>query len=364
MTLTTTEPTEKRDGTDLWRFRVSGQYGFERLPGTHLTGESIGADAEIINGFFVVFGGNNNTVLNDWHEIAATNPGAHWGSRTFGNPAPSRSGHTMDLVGGKLYLFGGWDTTAYYNDLHTIDTSYFLGPAAPQWTVVAARGGPSPRNGHSAVEYAGSIYFFGGFFHDVSRGPEVHCSSDADGCVWHNDLWRFNPVSQQWSHVVANNQPPARRSDHSAVVIGNSMYVFGGQVYQCCTSPPRANVQNDLWRYDFLENTWEELTPSGPPGARRDHVAAVVGDHMYIYAGRDDHAQALVDFWVYTPGIASTSTGSKPEPIELEGLKAAVVFNIFFTLALLFYHMYQYRHLLRCGNSAGAGTSEPLNSSQ
>ena len=57
-----------------------------------------------------------------------------------------------------------------------------------------------------------------------------------------NDLWMFDTDSKTWSEVEANGDVPSPRSFHSSVVIGESIYVFGG-----C---PAEGRQSDLHRFD------------------------------------------------------------------------------------------------------------------
>jgi hypothetical protein len=58
----------------------------------------------------------------------------------------------------------------------------------------------------------------------VASTPNVFCSSAADGCLWYNDLWRYDTEGGTWSQVIPLNEPPRRRSEHTAVVIGMDLY--------------------------------------------------------------------------------------------------------------------------------------------
>ncbi|MBJ6977325.1 hypothetical protein JG630_18010, partial [Vibrio cholerae] len=41
---------------------------------------------------------------------------------TTGSVPGVRAGHTMNMIGSKLYVFGGGDGNHYLNDLHILDT--------------------------------------------------------------------------------------------------------------------------------------------------------------------------------------------------------------------------------------------------
>jgi N-acetylneuraminic acid mutarotase len=91
-----------------------------------------------------------------------------------------------------------------------------------------------------------------------------------------------------WSELAS--APPGRLG-HSAVVHEDSMYLFGGE--------RSAYVYEDVWRYDFAQDTWEYQAPTAlvPGLARHDHSAVVYNGTMYVYGGRSPAAQG--DFWAY-----------------------------------------------------------------
>jgi N-acetylneuraminic acid mutarotase len=75
---------------------------------------------------------------------------------------------------------------------------------------------------------------------------------------------------------------PSERYGHSAVVIENKMYVFGG-----CDSLGRFN--NDLFVYNFDKKRWKQLTPSGTlPKARHFHTAVVHDGCIWVFGGKSN----------------------------------------------------------------------------
>jgi len=220
--------------TSLYRYTPgtgSGSGSWASIPNTALPGGAVAADVENVNGFFSVFGGLSSSMTADYFTIAADSATPQWTKLEFASqPFPSpRAGHTLTLNGGLLYLIGGWtnDPPApqYFNEMWVLDATVLAG-ANPRWSNPVFNAGPAPRNSHSVVSFGGELYLFGGFYHDVNAGLSVQCNLASHGCQWFNDLWKYSPTSKLWSLVNPQGALPNRRSEHSAVVVGLSMYVF------------------------------------------------------------------------------------------------------------------------------------------
>jgi len=86
--------------------------------------------------------------------------------------------------------------------------------------------------------------------------------------------------------------------------------VFGGRHlyngFETHTTDSRAyKYEAELWFYDTAANTWELKRPQGPsPPARDHHVAARIGNDLYVFAGRGKelrtHAALFGDLWSYS----------------------------------------------------------------
>ena len=72
----------------------------------------------------------------------------------------------------------------------------------------------------------------------------------------------------------------AGRFSHTANLYLDAMMVFGGELQD-------GNLTNDLWLYNLTLNKWTELgmnnTVKPPP--RAEHSATVVNDVLYIFGG-------------------------------------------------------------------------------
>ncbi len=88
---------------------------------------------------------------------------------------------------------------------------------------------PSARRGHTISVIDGFFYLFGGFSpgYPCKRAHKAEC---IDGKGVSNELWRFDPKTNIWLEIkpVAGLSPPAREK-HSAIVLSGRLLVFGGK---------------------------------------------------------------------------------------------------------------------------------------
>ncbi|KAM4615589.1 host cell factor 2 [Polymixia lowei] len=249
-------------------------------------------------------------------------------------PCP-RIGHSFTLVGNKCYLFGGLANDSedpngniprYMNDLYELELQSVSGVRG--WSIPETKGGgPSVRESHTSVAYTGQgspkLYIFGGM-----QGRRL------------DDLWQLDLDSMVWSTPATRGSPPLPRSLHSANVIANKMYVFGGWVPAPETDKPDAPgaewiCTNSLSILDFDTMTWQSLGPDqqdqvqnqGPQGddpysngpkARAGHCTTTVGSRFYVWSGRDGYCKSwsfqvcCKDLW-----YLETDRPSTPEAVLL-----------------------------------------------
>jgi len=98
-----------------------------------------------------------------------------------------------------------------------------------------------------------------------------------------NDVWRFDFATEAWVYMPPkSNTAPPPRFDHSAAVMGDTMWVYGGRT-------GAGEVLSDVWSLDLTTSVWTRLAESTPMGARFGHAAVFSGssssDAMYVYGG-------------------------------------------------------------------------------
>ncbi|KAF9875910.1 kelch domain-containing protein [Colletotrichum karsti] len=184
-------------------------------------------------------------------------------------PVPLRA-MTCTAVGKKLVIFGGGDGPAYYNDIYVLDTTNF------RWhrpKVIGDRV-PSKRRAHTACLYKNGIYIFGG-------GDGVRALND----VWRLDVSDMNKMSWKLVSAPERAPPPGVRETrpkprgyHTANMVGSKLIIFGGSDGGECF--------NDVWVYDVDAHIWKAV--SIPQTFRRlSHTATLVGSYLFVIGGHD-----------------------------------------------------------------------------
>ncbi|XP_005100518.1 kelch domain-containing protein 3 [Aplysia californica] len=134
-------------------------------------------------------------------------------------PARWRDFHTATPVGTTMFVFGGrcdeggdqfTNNEIYCNKVMAFDTTSdtWLRPTPPP------PGAPAGRRSHSAFEYNGAIYVFGGY----NGLRETHF----------NDLHRLDLSTMQWTELEVPGKCPSPRRRQCACVVGSKVYFFGG----------------------------------------------------------------------------------------------------------------------------------------
>uniref|UniRef100_A0A158PKZ1 Kelch domain-containing protein 10 n=1 Tax=Angiostrongylus costaricensis TaxID=334426 RepID=A0A158PKZ1_ANGCS len=179
---------------------------------------------------------------------------------------PRRVNHAAVAIGDRIFSFGGYCSGETVDpdqsiDIHMLDTSEFLSYLFERL--------PYQRYGHTVCAYRGRAYLWGGRNDDYGASSILH---------------EFDPVLLRWRIVPVEGRVPPSRDGHSAVVVGDRMYLFGG------FEEDLQRFSQETYVFDFLTNRWSELNTSGQPPLWRDfHTAVAIDSKMYIFGGRSDH---------------------------------------------------------------------------
>jgi len=100
-----------------------------------------------------------------------------------------------------------------------------------------------------------------------------------------NDTWELNTETMDWKELKCQGEIPAGRLGHTANLVNNKMYVFGGYDGE--------SLRNELFVLDLETCQWTEVKdPEGNgPTPRSQHSSAVLGDKMIIFGGYDSEEQ-------------------------------------------------------------------------
>jgi len=349
-----------------------GVYGSLGVPSTsNVPGEREGAVTWTgAQGNLWMFGGDStdlNRSFGDFNDLWKFNPSAGtwtWisGANTRGqagvygiqgSPAAANMPGARDSAAswtdsnGNLWLFGGSyiDSSRNY---YLLNDLWRFSPAANEWTWVSgsnslfqsgiygAQGLPAPPNVPGAREDAvtwidggGNLWLFGG------------SGVDSDGIISSlNDLWEFNPISQEWTWVsggntvdqngifgtqgapATTNVPGSRYGSAGWVDANGNLWLFGG--FSLSSSENDSGYLNDLWEFSPAVNSWTWVsganTSSQPgvygtqgtpamtnvPGAREGALSWIDGNgKFWLFGGTGiDSAGtlgSLNDLWEFNP---------------------------------------------------------------
>uniref|UniRef100_A0A8C6Y1U5 Host cell factor C2 n=1 Tax=Naja naja TaxID=35670 RepID=A0A8C6Y1U5_NAJNA len=247
-----------------------------------------------------------------------------------GLPPCPRLGHSFCLYGNKCYLFGGLANESedsnnniprYLNDFYELELQH--GSGVIGWSIPLTRGVlPSPRESHTAVIYCKK---------DLGN-PKMFMFGGMSGCRL-NDLWELDIETMTWSKPETKGTVPLPRSLHTASVIGNKMYVFGGWIPQ--STDESLPAQDGEWKctgsfsylnLDTLE--WINLIPDCQedknnvlPGPRAGHCTVIVGSRLYIWSGRDGYRKAWNN-QVCCKDLWYLDTEKPPAPSQVQLIRA------------------------------------------
>uniref|UniRef100_A0A7S1Z0K8 BTB domain-containing protein n=5 Tax=Ditylum brightwellii TaxID=49249 RepID=A0A7S1Z0K8_9STRA len=194
----------------------------------------------------------------------------------------------------RVYLFGGYNGTAWLNDLWMFDID------TQRWTCIQESSDPRPhtnddsnsalgdhprprlgstvpsrRFGYVSVVHNNKFVLFGGF----------------DGSRWLNDMYEFDFETKTWTEILARGQLPSVRSCPAWAKDETHVYIQGGY--------DGVERKADFFACDLKTYTWTEMPCRGtPPSPRYFHSCCLYGNKMYAYGGYSG-SERLADMYAY-----------------------------------------------------------------
>lgn len=93
----------------------------------------------------------------------------------------------------------------------------------------------------------------------------------------------FDTKTLEWSTPTITGNPPYAKDGHSACIIENKMFIFGGFEYLTDQYSQEVHYLN----LDTLQ--WSFIVATGTPPSHRDfHTTVAIGNRMYVFGGRGD----------------------------------------------------------------------------
>ncbi|KAK0638772.1 hypothetical protein B0T16DRAFT_339249 [Cercophora newfieldiana] len=189
--------------------------------------------------------------------------GAHTMKGTWekigGLPSLPRSSHSVNIVAGNVYIFGGESANARKpvdNDMHVI-TLPSSGAQADYYTIKAT---PEPKETSPIPPPA----------------PEIKIESeDADAAPSDKGKGPETPAS------IASSLPsvPSPRVGHATAAIGHRIFLFGGR-----GGPDMSALDEGgrVWVFDTRSRHWSFLDPILPPTSAKDAIPAPRSYHAAV----------------------------------------------------------------------------------
>ena len=239
----------KREVSDLTPFPVAtlGAPIFERGGELHVVGYQ--ADTAIANRFHFKYAEAEN----------------EWVAQEAYDTYNVKLGAAVTTGGGRSFVLGGFNGDGFR-------VLEYLGGGT--WVNPAIIDSANNRIQLGACAYEGEVFYFGG---QVYPGYTLHPSGEG----------AYDPDTQT-ERSIANL--PARRASFGYELMSEAgeLLIFGGA---------GDVVGDEVLVYDFAADTWAERTKM--PGARSGHSALRIGDTIYLIGGRDANNVMLPNLWAY-----------------------------------------------------------------
>jgi len=189
---------------------------------------------------------------------------------TAAAPWAARSGHSSLVYDNKMWVMGGWDSSA----VRLNDVWYSTDGA--NWTLAIDHAGWSARVSHASIVYDNKMWVMGG-----DNGSLI------------NDVWYSNNGKDWIRATAAAGWSP--RFDHGAIVYDNKMWVIAGAY------TAGGAAENDVW-YSTDGVNWIRATFNPLPWTPRfDHALLVYNNRMWLMGGNGGGLRR--DVWSSTDGV-------------------------------------------------------------
>ncbi|KAJ3473250.1 hypothetical protein NLG97_g10421 [Lecanicillium saksenae] len=231
---------------DLWMIDAGGSMSCYPLATTaEGPGPRVGHASLLVGNAFIVYGGDTKIedadVLDETLYLLNTST-RHWSRALPAGPRPSgRYGHSLNILGSKIYIFGGQVEGYFMNDLSAFDLNQ-LQMANNRWEILlqseASPSIPAARTNHTVITYNDKMYLFGG----------------TNGFEWFNDVWCYDPAVNKWSQLDCIGYIPSRREGHAAALVDDVMYIFGGRTEEGTDLGDLAAFRISLRRWYTFQN--------------------------------------------------------------------------------------------------------------
>ncbi|KAI9163339.1 Tip elongation aberrant protein [Paramyrothecium foliicola] len=299
---------------DLWMIEAGGNMACYPLATTaEGPGPRVGHSSLLVGNAFIVYGGDTkideNDVLDETLYLLNTST-RQWSRALPAGPRPSgRYGHSLNILGSKIFIFGGQVEGYFMNDLSAFDLNQLQMPNN-RWEILlhgeTSPKTPAARTNHSMITYDDKMFLFGG----------------TNGFQWFNDVWCYEAAVNKWSQLDCRGYIPCPREGHASALVGDVMYVFGGRTEE-------GSDLGDLAAFKISTRRWYTFQNMGPsPSPRSGHSMTTVGKSIVVLGGEPSSAATAINdlgilYVLDTTKIQYPAEGPQQQPSSQNGTRGA-----------------------------------------
>lgn len=199
------------------------------------------------------------------------------------------------VVGDHVYVYGGHSGRAHSYSTETTQGTFrrldLKDPAG--WEDLP--GGPRLQ-GLALVAHQGKLYRVGGMQPQNSKAEKTDTRSQATSAV-------YDPSAGKWADLGPLPEP---RSSHDAVVVGGTLYVFGG--WRLNGPDGKSEWHDHGWALSLAKPGagWEKIDQ---PFQRRALTAAAHNSKVYVIGGLNSKGETELTVNVYDPKAGTWAEG-------------------------------------------------------
>ena len=195
----------------------------------------------------------------------------------------------------RVYLFGGYNGTSWLNDLWMFDID------TQRWTCIQESTDPQRVPDETSLALGDAQHAPAGVggqvpsrrfgYVSVVHNNKFILFGGFDGTRWLNDMHEFDFLTNTWTQITARGSLPSVRSCPAWAKDETHVYIQGGY--------DGVERKADFFACDLQTYTWTEMPCLGTsPSPRYFHSCCIFGNKMYLYGGYSGN-ERLADMYAY-----------------------------------------------------------------
>eukprot|EP01024_Parvocaulis_polyphysoides_P061081 TRINITY_DN672_c1_g5_i1.p1 TRINITY_DN672_c1_g5~~TRINITY_DN672_c1_g5_i1.p1 ORF type:complete len:575 (+),score=49.31 TRINITY_DN672_c1_g5_i1:16-1740(+) len=205
------------------------------------------------------------------HDVLSENK---WAQMSFGSGDKkplTRYEHGCCIIGENMFVVGGNSLGGkYLNDVWVLNLEDLSWLCASQVSKNSSLPPPPlpPVAGHCVIGWGANLLVVGGHRKAKDRVEELQ-------------IHVFDSSNFTWSLLTPQSEVPEARGGHTAVLVGSSVFLFGGE------NRSKRRTLGDIWMLNLDTMKWNKCQTEGNvPSPRSEHIAVgYQNKYMLIYGG-------------------------------------------------------------------------------